>query len=329
MKIFISIASFQDPILKYTLHSLIKNANKPERFVIGIFDQTIDPIQDVIEDYRMLGIDIKYKICHPEDSKGVCWARSTIQQELFKGEDYYLQLDSHMMFDKDWDEIILKEYKTCQTITDKPIVSCYPPAFDVLVENGGFFNSDAKYIFRKRSEAQHKTHVMTMHKPFSRGLHSFQIGKYVKDNLYYRGYAMAGGYILAQGKWVEDVPYDPRIYFHGEETTLSLRSFTNGYDIFHTPSLPLYHWYNHDKLELKRELHWERHKEPYEQIDKKSLELTTKILGGKEKGKYGLGNKRTIEEYAEISGIDYINKSYQPDKSLFEDQEGIVIEGFE
>ena len=44
------------------------------------------------------------------DSLGVCWARHSVQQ-LYSGETYTLQIDSHMRFEQDWDEILIEMLK--------------------------------------------------------------------------------------------------------------------------------------------------------------------------------------------------------------------------
>ncbi len=44
MKIFISIASYQDPLLKATVNSAFNNADKPENLVFGICDQSNFPL---------------------------------------------------------------------------------------------------------------------------------------------------------------------------------------------------------------------------------------------------------------------------------------------
>ena len=42
------------------------------------------------------------------------------------------------------------------------------------------------------------------------------------------------------------------------------------------------------------------------------------VLQGKIKGKYGIGDKRTLKEFANLSGVDYTNKSYQKDKATWQ-----------
>ena len=44
MKIFISIASYQDPLLKATINSAYNNAENPENLIFGICDQSNEPL---------------------------------------------------------------------------------------------------------------------------------------------------------------------------------------------------------------------------------------------------------------------------------------------
>ena len=321
MKIFLSIASFQDPILKYTIKSALENAKYKDDLVLGVFDQSLEHLD--------VPSNVRYKTCDPKDAKGACWARSTIQQELFEGEDIFMQIDSHTMFEENWDEDLLEKYENCFNWFQKPLITGYPREFDVIP--GKFFNTEEEYVFKKTWPDKNETHVMTMHLPFSEGYHSGQIAHAIEGQKYFRGFSMAAGLIFVEGKWVQEVPYDPRIYFSGEETTLALRSYTHGYDICHVPNTPLYHWYNSNDQELKRELHWEMHENDVElkkQKDeriKNAKEIVDAVLQGKSE-EYGLGFERTLEQYAEFSGINYINKSVQMDKALFKEYEHSGLE---
>ena len=329
MKIFCSIASYQDPILPYTIESIIENARYKKDLVLGIFDQSLQHLDIVIE-YSKYGPEIRYKTCDPEESKGVCWARGTIQDELFDGEDIFMQIDSHTLFEKEWDADLLEKYSNCFNWFEKPIITGYPKAFDVLTSKGGWLNTDKEYIFRITQDDPDQTHVLQYHIPWMKGYNPGQMSHVIDGKKYYRGFAMAGGGIFTEGKWVEDVPYDKEIYFNGEEGTLALRSFTHGYDMVHVPNLPFYHWYNVEGLELKRTLHWDRD-EDMDLIHKASHAKVDRVLQGKVTDKYGIGNKRTLKEYADLSGIDYENKLVHIGKSTFKDyiDKGFVLEDFE
>ena len=324
MKIFVSIASFQDPILPYTIESIIKNSNYKKDLVLGIFDQSLDHL-DVEREWGKYGPEIRYKTCDPKDAKGACWARSKIQTDLFDGEDIFMQIDSHTMFDKDWDADLLEKYEVCKEYVKRPIITGYPRAFDVVTPQGGFLNTEQEYIFRISHEKEDQTHVMQIHKPFNASYHSGQMGHVIPGKKYFRGFGLSAGLIFTEGNFVNEIPYDPDIYFSGEETTLALRAFTHGWDLIHVPNTPLFHWYNSDDQELKRDLHWNYHESATKEMKKekdKRIKIAEQkvdhVLQGKIKGKYGIGDKRTLKEFANLSGVDYTNKSYQKDKATWQ-----------
>jgi hypothetical protein len=44
---------------------------------------------------------------------------------------------------------------------------------------------------------------------------------------------LAAGFLFTPGRFVREVPYDPELYFTGEESAMTVPAFTNGYDLFH------------------------------------------------------------------------------------------------
>ena len=82
-KIFISIASFLDPLLENTIENMISTAKYPENLVFGII---IQDKQEVLNKFAAkYGKRENYKIISilPEESKGCCWARAQIQMLMF------------------------------------------------------------------------------------------------------------------------------------------------------------------------------------------------------------------------------------------------------
>ena len=96
--IFIQIASYRDPELTKTIASCIRNCSSPERLRFGIVNQYAaeDTFNADLDQYR---IDDRFRIIDVvwHESKGACWARA-LQQTLYRGETYTMQLDSHMRF---------------------------------------------------------------------------------------------------------------------------------------------------------------------------------------------------------------------------------------
>jgi glycosyltransferase involved in cell wall biosynthesis len=92
---------------------MIENAKKPKNLVIGIARQFhpedgFDDLSEYENDKRFRILNIPY-----QESKGVCWARHQVQQ-LYKGEEYTLQIDSHMRFAPNWDDEMIKMIKQLQ-----------------------------------------------------------------------------------------------------------------------------------------------------------------------------------------------------------------------
>ena len=130
MKIFVQIASYRDPQLIPTLKSMLENAKKPENLRIGICrqyhpDDKFDILDEFENDERFRILNVPYL-----ESKGVCWARSLVQQ-LYQDEEYTLQIDSHMRFAPNWDDEMIKIIKQLQKKGHKkPLLTGYVSSFD-------------------------------------------------------------------------------------------------------------------------------------------------------------------------------------------------------
>ena len=103
--IFVQIASFRDPQLVPTLNDMIKQAKHPENLRVGICNQYNPNDEFNLDKFKN---DYRFRIDNILDveSKGVCWARNRVQQ-MYSGETYTLQIDSHMRFEKNWDETLI------------------------------------------------------------------------------------------------------------------------------------------------------------------------------------------------------------------------------
>ena len=113
MKIFVQIASYRDPQLIPTIKDMLEKAKKPKNIRLGIARQFhpedgFDDLSEYENDKRFRILNIPYT-----ESTGVCWARNLTQQ-LYEGEEYTVQLDSHMRFEQDWDDTLIKMIKKLQ-----------------------------------------------------------------------------------------------------------------------------------------------------------------------------------------------------------------------
>jgi hypothetical protein len=119
---------------------------------------------------------------------------------------------------------------------------------------------------------------------------------------------MAAGCIFTRGRFVEEIPYDPNYYFYGEELSMALRAFTHGFSFFHIPDVPLFHLYT-DTSNIPRKLHWDPEDDKnraikWNELEKKSLDRLDDLFAAKIEDSMGLGKKRSLNDYANLSGID-------------------------
>lgn len=294
MKIFVSIASYRDKLLWQTVESAISNSKNPSNLHFAVVDQSES-------DYQLKSNQITYIHIDPKFSRGPCWARS-LALSYYNNEDFVLQIDSHTVFDEDWDTKLIDQLSKCNTLSNKCLLSAYPFAFNMVNDKINKFSQPGIInVLRPRISGNIPNNDPTF---------VFE-GHSIKSTNPIKGFHVAGGFIFAPNSFFLEIPYDPCLYFLGEEQNLAVRSFTHGWDIFHTPDVPLYHLYYNKG---NRTLHWDAEEDSERYIKWTTLNERSKqrmrdlVYNGRNLGIYGLGSVRTLQEFAEFSGIDYINK---------------------
>ena len=299
MTIFVTIVSYKDNLLWNTVNNCIAKCSDPSSLRFGIIDQS-EYVHNV--DQHPACDRITYLHIDPQFSRGPCWARS-IALSFYNNEDYVLQIDSHTVFDKNWDLLLIRQLKECQEFSEKCILSTYPQAFNIT-EKGIKKNklSGITTVLKPKNNAT-----------ISEDDPSFSfIGYNVKSDKPILGSHVAGGFIFCPGNFFLEIPYDPSLYFIGEEQNIAIRAWTHGWDIYHPPDSPVYHLYY---SEGNRTLHWDAEDDVKRLIKWTNLHHNSKVrlsnllFQNKNLGIYGLGNIRTLEDFAKFSGIDYLNKT--------------------
>ena len=296
-KIFISIASYRDPELVPTIKNIISQSKYPENITFGICRQyhendKFDNLDEWKNDNRFNIINVEYY-----QSKGVCWARNKIQK-LYNGEDYYLQIDSHHRFIKNWDDILIKMLIDIRKDGhEKPLISTYCPSY--YIENGIEYRIDDLKILNF-GRFSHQGPIFTTTDSME------NLDNPVPNRF------ISGHFIFTLGDFCKEVIYYPEIYFHGEEICISVRSFTYGYDVFCPNKLILWHQYNING-NVNRRRHWDD--QSSKNFDTISYLKIKKLFGMdgciQDTDEYGFGNKRTLRDYEIWSGILFSERGVQ------------------
>jgi Glycosyltransferase (GlcNAc) len=309
VSIFISIASYRDPLLGFTLASAFDNAKYPSRLHFAVVDQdTMDAPYPI--PVHIPSAQVRYLKIEASQSRGCCWARS-VAMSLYRDEDYYLQVDSHTMFAKDWDEMLVQTMRVCLNHSALAVISSYPSGF-TFVDGVAVPSNDIQVVNAvvvSPGEVFAATHPCLIFK-----------NKKITNVGAVHGYHISAGMLFAPGKFVQHIPYDPYLYFNEEEQNMALRLYTHGWDIYHVNGVPIYHLYNMEPEKMgvdSRRLHWHDSTDQntvkpswWDQVERAKARMATLLWGDSHSlGQYGLGSVRTLDEYAQMCGVDYPNRT--------------------
>lgn len=295
MRIFISIASYRDPELEWTVKSAINNANNPDNLYFGIVHQGLDSEIFNYEEIKNISITKM----HPKEARGAGYARAKAM-ELYSGQEYFLQIDSHTRFAPGWDSISIDQLNRAKNISghSKVILSYFPAPFDPE-RNGGMHliknNPKIKPYPTRQKVSLNKRKQWTAER--------FEFEDKLKENPELSE-TVLGGFMFSDGLVVEEIPYDPEISFFGEEICFAMRSWTRGWDIYSPSKNIVYHFYSrggYNKIWKDRNLRGLSWKE----LENISYNKQKRILCGEETGIFGAGNIRTLEEYEMFTNINF------------------------
>ena len=248
---------------------------------------TAKSLGEFAADRRFRVITVDYR-----ESQGACWARHSLQA-FYGGETYTLQLDSHHRFAPGWDNALIDLFRGIES--EKPLLTTYLPSYEPTSARR---EAAAWIIGFDRFSREGILLTRPNHLPGP-------ADQPVPARFYSAHFA------FTFGKFCEEVRHDPNLYFHGEEITLAVRAFTHGYDLFHPHRVLAWHEYTRGY----RRRHWDDHvagngvAKAWHLRDLESQRRCRVLLGMEpgqmDFGQYGLGNKRTLEDYQRYSGIHF------------------------
>jgi len=299
MKIFIQVASYRDPQLIPTIISALDNAKNPENLVFGIArqfskDDGFDNLDEYRNDDRFRIIDIPYT-----ESKGACWARNQIQQ-LYKDEEYTLQIDSHMRFEKNWDDEFIKMIVDLQSKGyEKPLLTGYVSSFDPDNDPNGRTMEPWRMVF-DRFIPEGAVFFLPETIPNWSNLTEPVTARFYSAH-----------FCFTLGKFSVEVQHDPEFYFHGEEISIAARAYTHGYDLFHPHKVLIWHEYTR-KGRVKQ---WDDDGD-WVNKNNKAHKKNRSLFGMDNEdeldfGKYGFGRERTLRDYEKYSGLLFSKRAVQ------------------
>lgn len=263
---------------------------------------------------ELAGGHIRLLKIRAQDARGPCWARY-LAQHMWAGEDFYMQVDSHMRFVPQWDDEMRAQLAWCGRQSEKPVLSTYgrnyplgsPPDWDPPETYktpglicAGFFDSNGVLNIQSRP---------------------------LKDKLENprRNPFWSGHFSFSSSKVLKEVPYDPQclMLLFGEEPLMAARLFTHGWDVYTPSEGLLFHLWDRDYRRTFFEM-----KQIYDELLPRTLRRVFWLLGSgpeppaseQQRGwphpgrtaaevessdTFGLGTSRSLEEYERMADLSY------------------------
>ncbi|MEE9372264.1 MAG: GlcNAc-transferase family protein [Saprospiraceae bacterium] len=301
-RIYVSISAYLDIDILNTIESCIDKAKYPDNLTFGIcwqYDMNTSKESNLIDDLAS-----KYSIQIDRQpyrgSKGVGWARSKAMS-FYNNEKFCLQIDSHIRFIQDWDELLINDYNVLLDKSDKPIISYLPPDFNVP-RNGG---ADIGFDYDDQLDMINIPEIVGITDEYW-----FDYANHVQST----GYknieipVLDSSFVFTDGRWISEVYPDPEMYYLGEEVAISIRSYTSGYDLYSPSQIVSWHrktsdeavkHYNTHEIQQVKKLH------EMSMVKLKNLVIDRNT----DSDHHGLGISRSLESYMKYAGIDFDSRA--------------------
>jgi len=250
--IYLAISTYRDDECPYTLQNAVSRAKHPERLFVGILQQNcvkdcwggtgwaetrrwvkVDADPDCAAQFCRNNEDYcnsNLRIIRLEEIQayGPMFGRF-LNGRLYRGENFYVQIDSHMQFRENWDVDLIDQIRRTASYP-KSIISNYPPSGDA---------KDQRPWKRKEKEptpsGMCEVKFEQLRKLWTiRFKQNHRVVPKEKRDTPQLSAFLAAGFFAAHGSIVSKVPFDPFLpyIFMGEEIALAVRFWTNGYDMY-------------------------------------------------------------------------------------------------
>lgn len=265
-KILILIPAYRDIELANTIKSALRNAKRPEKLCFGVLNQFGPETSEILKlfhgDKRFRTIEMSW-----QDVQGEGWARGLLEG-LYRDEEFVLQTDAHMIFEKDWDEKLKENLEWCQD--EKAVLSSYPIQFS--------YDEDGKTAIETTARVRVELRPGKGRYNFESSVVEVPEG----DNEMKKTLYATGGMEFFRGELLKEVHYFKEIAFTGSEIVRSAQLYTFGYNIYAPIGLPIYHHYGRqsehkfwDDMQEASEL-----KDFYDELMEKSDKIVDEIMNG-------------------------------------------------
>jgi hypothetical protein len=292
--IFINIPSYSDPEIWDTIKDFILKAKNSSRIFFGITHQTFDLENDLLKsetNYTNVKMDII-----PAGSIIGCQPARKNSHKFYDGQDYYLNMDSHMRAVENWDSLIIDDFEKLEIKKGKSVLTGYVNSYEVNESGESILRKETPWIFYMSEDniSNFKANGVLQMCPKHSNHTEPVLSPYV-----------SGHFFFARGKYIEHVGFVEEITFTEEELFMAVRFFTAGYNLYIPSKNYVFHRYGRPN----RRLIWEDFPEKFYPASEASKNFSVNVLENNIiNQENGLFSERTLEEFEKYASISFKNR---------------------
>jgi hypothetical protein len=298
--IFCAVTAYNEKFLDRMIEDAYAKAHSPGNVYFGIYNQKSNnnKFEDFSEYKNVKSINVQHI-----DPLGVSYGRLSASL-LHEGQEYFSQMDGHLLFYKDWDKTLIDNYKLLKRFVQKPILS------QSVVCHEAYAYDD--YFYQESLTSGGKVYPLILNDngdtsaDTSREEEDRFLGKFLEHGLMF-----ACAEFMTSSEYIYEVSYDPFIMYLPEQEVSALRAATRGYRFFSSGISTMSHLgkvKNFPREDYEEDFFWKYNSNPKrsEQYYRSFYEQSAyAALLGKRTGFYGSPSFQEYESYMTKIGRPY------------------------
>lgn len=232
-KILVSMIAYREKFLAESVKDCLEKADNPDDLHFSIVSEQAKPEQHADLSFVPPN-QLTYRRYDLSEYRTIMWSRNKTT-DVAINYDYILYTCGHNLYASGWDTLVIDSLKEAEEISSKAIITSSGPEFE--------FDSKGKISYSPRSGRTVNKYRPKIPADYVPGYgfpneHQTTIPKNLSivEDVY-----MQWSWVFAPKQYVEEVPIDPEMGYHGEEIYLTVVSWARGWRFFATSETLYFH----------------------------------------------------------------------------------------
>lgn len=232
-KILVSMIAYRERYLAESIKDCLEKAAFPQDLYFSVVSE--QPKNELHADLSFVSASqIVYRKYDLSEFRGIMWSRAKTVEVDFQ-YDYILYTCGHNLYAQDWDLKVVDALKKAENKSEKALITSSGPEFE--------YNSDGSLNFEPRSGRtvnKYRPRIPSDYVPGYGFPNSLQAELPNTDDVVEDAY-MQWSFVFAPKAYVQEVPIDVEMGYHGEEIYLTVVSWARGWRFYATPEILYFH----------------------------------------------------------------------------------------